>query len=266
MAKKKRDVVEVIIPDSHGAHIDPAVAAAVVLDIKALDPDRVVFLGDHLDCGGVFSVHQRGYTNEMTESYADDVEATNKLLDQVQKAAPRASGYYLEGNHERHVERWASREFHNRRDAEMVLDRMGPAAVLNLKARGIRYFLSRETHMGLAIPGTILLDKCYFTHGTNASRHAAAAHLADFGDNIIFGHVHRACSEISRNATKHAYLAACPGTLAKLQPSYMHTRPTRWSHGYGLRFIAPTKTFMYLHVPIYKGRSLLSSVISRAGL
>ena len=106
--------IRVAIPDSHGEHIDIPARDACLRDLRSLDPHEIVMLGDHVDAGGTFSAHQRSYTNEMTESYADDTEAANRFLDAIQRAAPRARIYYLEGNHEQHVERWASREFQRR--------------------------------------------------------------------------------------------------------------------------------------------------------
>ena len=97
-------MIRVIVPDSHGLHIDVPARDAFLADVKLLYPQEVVLLGDHLDCGGTFSAHQRSYTNEMTESYQDDVHATNRFFDALQRRAPRARYHYLEGNHEAHVE------------------------------------------------------------------------------------------------------------------------------------------------------------------
>lgn len=253
--------IEVIVPDSHGEHIDIPARDAFLRDLKILKPQRVVYLGDQLDCGGVFSVHQRSYTKELAESFSEDVAATNKFFDLVSAIVPNAETHMLEGNHEQHIARWASREFQSRKDADLVMSKMGPQAVLRLKERGIKYYESHEMHHGLAVPGTIRLGKCYFTHGVSAAKAAADVHLSTFGDNVIFGHVHRAMSVVSRSVTKHAFIAACPGTLAKLQPSYAHTRPTTWSHGYGLRLINPrTGRFSYFNIPIFKGESMLMDV------
>jgi predicted phosphodiesterase len=254
--------IRVIVPDSHGEHIDPKAAAAILADIKALCPDEVVLLGDHLDCGGTFNAHQRNYTKEMTESYDSDVRACNGFLDNLQDAAPNGVFHYLFGNHEEHVERWAARAFFNKSDADMLLAEFGPAAVLGLKKRDIRWYRSSEHYMGLSVPGTIKLGKCYFTHGVSHSRHAAYAHLQRFGANVVFGHVHRSQSVVERTVTSDGYGAWCPGTLAKLQPLYRHTAPTSWSHGYAVQFVnCETGTFLHLNVPIVKGSSLLLTTV-----
>lgn len=262
-ARRARNIVRVLIPDSHGIHIDIKAAGEFLEDVRALDPDEIVWLGDHLDCGGVFSTHQRNFTAEMSESYQEDALAANYLLDGVVKRAPRAHQWYLEGNHEGHVERWASRLFHHKKDADALIERFGPAEVLQLKRRGIPYYRRGERYQGVSIPGTIRLGKCYFTHGISAATHTASMHLQRFGANVVFGHVHRSQALVERTVSSDGYGAWCPGTLAKLQPLYQHTSPSRWTHGYGVQFVAPSGNFIHLNVPILHGVSLLREVARR---
>lgn len=262
MKGRARSFVRVIIPDSHGNHIELAARDAVLRDMRKLDPLEVVGLGDHLDCAGTFSTHQRNYTNEMAESFEDDALATNRFLDAWQKAAPRARSFLLEGNHEAHIERWASRTFFSHKDAVGYLERNGPEAVLDLKRRGISYYKRSTHYMGLSIPGAIMLGKCVFVHGVSHSANAAAVHLARIGTNVVFGHVHRPQSMHQRTVKSAGFGAWCPGTLAKLQPLYKHTAPSSWGHGYAVQFVNPSGRFVHVNVPIHKGRSYLFDVAS----
>lgn len=255
--------VTVIVPDSHGEHAEKSAIDAFIGDLPILSPKRIVMLGDHLDCGGMFNAHQRTYTNELTESYESDVAAANSLLDRIQKNAPKAEIFYLEGNHEQHVERWVARTFTSRKDADGLLDRYGPQRVLDLKRRGIRYYKRSEQYMGISIPGTIRIGKCFYTHGICANKHAASTHLARFGASVVFGHVHRSQSVIERTVTSSGIGAFCPGTLAKLQPLYLHTSPSDWSHGYGSQFHNSQGNFLHLNIPILNGKSLLQDVAKR---
>lgn len=218
-------------------------------------------LGDHLDCGGTFSTHQRSYTNEMAESYDADCAATNGFLDAIQRAAPDAEIHYLEGNHEAHVERWASRTFASQRDAVKLLAAFGPEKVLDLKGRAIRYYRRSEQYQGISIPGTIRLGKCYFTHGVSHSRYATAAHLSRFGANVVHGHTHRSQAVVERTVSSDGFGAWCPGTLARLQPLYQHTAPTSWSHGYAVQFVQRSGRFLHFNVPIMGGESLLLATV-----
>jgi predicted phosphodiesterase len=257
-----KNQIRVIVPDSHGEHISIPARDAFLADLKTLDPQEIVMLGDHVDAGGTFSAHQRSYTNEMTESYSDDCRAANRFLDAIQHRAPRAEIYALEGNHEAHVERWATRNFLNHKDAVGFIDVYSPQAMLKLKQRGIKYYLRSEQYMGLSIPGAIRLGKCFFVHGIAASKHATYTHLVRFGANVVHGHTHRmqACNE--RTVTSSGFGAWCPGTLAKLQPLYAHTAPTSWTHGYGVQFVAASGAFIHCNIPIHKGKSLLYAMRS----
>lgn len=257
------NIIRLIVPDSHGLHIDPTAEKAFLKDVKALKPDEVIWLGDHVDAGGTFSAHQRNYTNEMTESYEDDCKAANALLDAVQAYAPNAEQHYIYGNHETHVERWSARMFASKKDADKFLEVYGPAKALRLKERGIKWYLSSECYNGLSVPGTIRRGKCYFTHGVTHSKNCASQHLALFGANVVFGHVHTVQSFVQRTVTSDGFGAWCPGTLAKLQPLYRHTTPTAWSHGYGLQFASrKTGRFVHWNVPIMKGGSMLMETVN----
>lgn len=245
--------IRLIIPDSHGEHCDWGAADAMLLDIEKLSPDirEVIWLGDHLDCGGTFNAHQRNYTNEMTESYHEDVASTRRLVNMVRERTPLATHDYLEGNHEQHVERFLARNFGSFKDAEFFLDLVGPRAVLKLDELDIRYHRSSEYHDGLSVPGTIRRGKCIFTHGMSVATFAAKAHLDRVGDNVVHGHTHRAQSVIQRTVMSSALGAWCPGTLAKLQPLYRHTSPTNWTHGYALQFVESGGKFTHMNVPLF---------------
>lgn len=250
--KAAKHITRVIIPDSHGNHIDPVAAKAFLQDLQRLQPEQIVMLGDHLDCGGTFNSHQRSYTNEIPESYVDDVAAANEFLDRICEYAPNAEVDYIEGNHEHHVERWAARNMTVKNDADMLIEVFGPAAVLNLKKRGIRYWDTKSFHCGLTVRGTIRIGKCHFTHGISHSKHADSTHLERFNGNVVFGHVHRVLAVGGRTVTSTGHGAWSPGTLARLQPLYRHTEPTTWQHGYGVQFVnASTGLFAHFNVPVF---------------
>jgi predicted phosphodiesterase len=267
-AKAAKHVTRVIIPDSHGAHIDPVARDAFLTDLKLLCPEEIVMLGDHLDCGGTFNAHQVSYTNELVESYEEDVCAANAFLDAIIAYAPNARIHYIEGNHEAHVERWAARNVKTRVDADSLIEHWGPAARLKLKARGITYYRSKEFHMGLSTRGSIRIGRCFFTHGVSHSKHADDAHLHAFSGNVVFGHVHRILSVHSRTVTSQGHAAWSPGTLAKLQPLYRHTEPTTWGHGYAVQFVSSASgRFTHLNIPIFAdattGLAALAGAFSR---
>lgn len=255
-------MIRVIFGDSHGAHIDPRAWRAFLGGVKLLDPEEIVILGDFVDCGGTFSVHQREYTNEMTESYEDDCQAANQQLDELAHEAPRASTRYLLGNHEAHIERWAARTFQSHKDAEAYVEREGVPARLNLKKRAIRVYYPNICYHGLPTPGAIRLGKCHFVHSRCAPKHAAASYVARYGANVVIGHNHRSQVHITSTMATGAIGGWSVGCLSQLQPLYRHTDPTDWTHGFGVQFVnVKTGSFIHWNVPITKGRALLKEAI-----
>lgn len=256
--------LRVIIPDSHGSMIDKSASQAFLDDLKFLSPDELVWLGDHVDCSSIYSVHPRSYIDEMAYSYEEDISAADTFMAQTEERAPRAykNGrvFWIEGNHEAHIERWISRTLLHKKDAEAMRDVLAPDRRLRLKERGVKVFLSNQFYQGLPIRGAFRLGKCLFLHGYKASLYATAGHLNDLGCNLVHGHTHRSQSIIKR--TIHGEIGAwCPGTLAQLQPLYQHTAISGWSHGYGLQIVESNGTFMHINVPIARGRSMLRPLL-----
>lgn len=260
--RTKGDVVRVLIPDTHGAKADRQAIAALLADLKTLDPTEIILLGDHVDCGGFLAQHHvMGYVAETTYSYEEDIAHANAFLDQLAAAAPRAKIQYIEGNHERRVETWAVTEtLRHSADSEMLRRLVAPEFLLKLKDRGIPYFRQGEFYDGLSVPGVIKRGKCYFFHGVSTAKHAVAATIARIGGNCVFAHTHRAQSEIIRMVGTGIIGSWNPGCLCELQPLWQHTAPTNWTQGYALQLVRPTGAFLHLNVPVLHGETHLAAL------
>lgn len=255
--------MRVIVPDSHGCYIDPKAAAAFLEDLKVIDPDEIVFLGDHVDVSGMYSAHPPNYARDLDYSYEADLASAEAFLDAIQRRAPRARGVYLEGNHEQHVERAIARTQHHARDALAQLDLQSPDKRLRLRDRGLRYVRMAECYDGLSIPGTVRLGKCHFTHGFSASKFATAQHVTRYGANVVHGHTHRVQEYGTRTVASDAIGGWSPGTLALLQPLYMHTTPTEWRHGYAIQASDRRGNFLHINIPIVNGWSGLKLILRK---
>jgi predicted phosphodiesterase len=251
------DVVRVIIPDTHGALVDRAALKAMLGDIKTLDPQEIILLGDHVDCGGFLAQHHvMGYVAETDYTYKEDLAAANAFLDALQDAAPRAKIEYIEGNHERRVETWCvTQTLRNRKDAEGLRNILSPEFRLNLKAREIPYYRQGEFYDGLPVNGVIKRGKCFFFHGVSTARNATAGTVDKIGGNCVFGHTHRAQSNIVRRISTGIIGSWNAGCLCQLQPLWQHTAPTDWSHGYAVQLVAPSGDFLHLNIPIINGET-----------
>jgi len=260
--------VRVIIPDSHGCHIDHDAAAAMLSDLRGLNPAEVVMLGDHVDCGGFLAQHhQLMRPQSLLYSYEQDIAATAVFLDQIQQAAPGAKVHYLEGNHEARVTMWCIRQgVGNKTDTDMLIRRLAPRYLLGLKERGIDYYGRHERFDGIAVAGAIRLGQCYFLHGFSHAKEAATSHLRQFGANVVFGHTHRmqqASTSFAHDGSP--YTAWSVGCLARLDRDYQFHAPHEWRHGYGVQFVAKSGVFQHVTVPIIGGQSLLHPLLARVG-
>ena len=258
------DFVRVFVPDSHGAHADPAAVGAFLADLKALNPHEVVMLGDHVDCGGFLALHHTlGYVAESTYTYEDDIRATNDFLDAIQKAAPRARIHYIEGNHEARVEKWClTVTLRSGRDAEGLRQRNAPEFLLRLKERGIPYYRRAMRYDGLPIPGCIKLGKTFVIHEPGRGGRPEQ-YARQFGGCVVHGHEHRARSAVVRTVAAGEIGAWCPGTLAVQQPYYFHTNLTDHSHGHLVQNVSRSGGFLMVLVPIINGVSHLTPLLGR---
>lgn len=258
--------IRVVIPDTHGSVACKSAVAAFLRDIEQLGADsirEIVMLGDHLECGGFLAQHHvANYVAQSEYTFADDVNAANELLDQLQAAAPKAAIDLIEGNHERRIETWCvTQTLRNKADAAYLRSLFSSQSVLHLEKRRINYIAQGVTYDGLSIPATIRRGKCFFTHGARAGKQATAATLGDFAGCVVHGHTHTAAGASGNTVHSGRTVAYCPGCLCELQPLWRHTQPTNWSHGYGLQFVSKGGEFTHLNVPIDNGVSFIGPLL-----
>lgn len=161
------------------------------------------------------------------------------------------------------LEKWCvTQALSNQKNAELLLRAVGVEHQLNLKSRGISHYRQGRSYDGCRLPATIRLGRCFFTHGSRTGRNSAQAMLSDFGSSVVFGHIHQPCMATARSVKDGELAAWCPGCLCKLQPLWMHTQVTKWSHGYGLQFVRPDGDFLHVNVPIIEGQSYLVPLTS----
>jgi len=261
----KAEKVRVIAGDLHGMRQDPAAASAFIADLKTLDPDEIVFLGDMNDCEGWLAKHHTiGFVANCDYSYAEDTKATNHFVDRVQAAAPHAVIHWVMGNHDDRVERAITDlTLGHQLDSAMLMKLWGPASVLRLEDRGIKWYRRDEIY-GDGLPrGWIKIDKMCFTHELGRGKNAARDAVTRSAVNVTFGHTHRADAATVVFPGVGICKAFNPGCLCLMQPIYMHSDPTSWSQGYDVDFVAKSGNFQRISVPIWRGESLAGAMIER---
>lgn len=261
------DEIWVVMPDSHGSHIDGAAFAAFQADLVSLRKTgrltRLIGLGDHIDCGGFLAQHHTmGYVSQLDEStYADDLGAWENQLNIITDASGGARITLLEGNHEQRLEKWAVQQsLGNGKDAHLLMQAVSPQHRLNYEKRGIDYVRYGELREGVPVRGAVRIGKCYFTHGTYCGPSAAQKHAAKFGAPVIYGHTHTPASFFGKTVHGGTHAAWNFGHLSKNAPRFMHNAPDNWQHGYGVMLVSKSGHFSVIHVPIINGMSFLPTM------
>ena len=264
-ASVKGDFVRIIANDVHGSMMDRQAVDAFLADLKDWNPDEIVLNGDIVECGGFLAAHHTlGYVAQTEYSWQDDIAAGNWFLDEIQKAAPRATIHFIEGNHEDRVERWiVDQTMRHGRDSEFLRTLLGPDILLRVKERGIIYHRRGEHEIEGLPPGWVKLGKIFFVHELGGGKNAASAAAARTAGNVVFAHTHQSDESTLVLPGVGLVKAWNPGCLCVRQPLWRHSNPTNWSHGYGVQFIAPSGEFLHLNIPIWQGRSLVGSMHGR---
>ena len=257
-----------ILSDTHGSAVDEVAFETAMQDFEAVGVTQILHLGDAMDCGGFLAErHAWGYVAETAYTFADDVAAANHQFDRICSIA--SDIHFIEGNHDRRLETWCITEslkatrgksvgYH----VDALLAAYAVENVLSLKKRGVQHYKQGHRY-DCETPATIRLGKAVFTHGEFTNKHAATKHAESYGTNVFHGHTHRAQFDYIKTGLGEIMVGGCHGCLCKLQPLWCHTRPTRWTHGYGIHLVRPDGSFLPIHVPIIGGQSLLADLADK---
>jgi predicted phosphodiesterase len=183
-------------PDIHFPDQDEEALEVALAAHRILQPTHSGFLGDVLDCD-IFSAHSKKTIQEaQTQDFRKlELDPCNKMIDEVQ-ANTKSTTYFLEGNHEQRIERWA---VNNGRVGESIYDLISPQATI---ARGRKDFemIPYEVPSGLRrgfvqiAPATAKMKTggLVAVHGWSFAKHAAYVHLEKSrSQSVLFGHTHR---------------------------------------------------------------------------
>jgi predicted phosphodiesterase len=84
------------VPDSHHPYADMRAWRTMLKAARVFKPDRVVVLGDFLDCASI-SHHSKDPTR--VAGFQNEVNAANRALDDLERLNAK-NYHFVEGNHE----------------------------------------------------------------------------------------------------------------------------------------------------------------------
>lgn len=250
-------------PDIHFPMQDKTALKVALEAHKILNPEYTIVLGDMLDCS-IFSSHAnktiaeaQGYDFKKVE-----LDPANKLISEIQ-ANTKQHTFFLEGNHEWRVERWAC---NNNRVGESIYDLISPKNTLSAGRNNFSYIPytpvagNMSNYLQIAPASKKMRSGgLVAVHGWSHCKHSSYRHLElSRSQSILHGHVHRQQSVATRDPwSGNVVKAFCPGTLSTLQPLYAHGgTPTDWVHGFSLIYVGVTSWTEY-NVTIVNGRCVL---------
>ena len=237
--KKPSSKLWFVFPDIHIPEHDEAAVACAMQAHSLLKPDYSLFLGDVLDCG-IFSAHNKRTLDELKVQDYEQIELdpARNLIDNVQKNT-LIKTWFLGGNHEERIERWATS---GGTVEQSLFGMLNPATTLSRTLDG-----SKRTKFEF-VPYTKAQGSSYVriasdlvaVHGWSWAKHAAQIHLEKSRtQSVVFGHSHRHQVASSRDPwTGKVIKAFNPGTLSQLSMLYhVGGVPSDWSHGFALIYV-----------------------------
>jgi len=215
-----------IFPDIHTPLHDNCAINAVLEFAKYFKPDRFIQLGDLCDFTSLspFALYTIG---EFTY-IEDEIEASNLLLDRIEKSLPKkCEKYLIGGNHEdRYRKSQAKMMFAPDKISKSLKKWKSWQEEYNLKKRGWKSCEYNEY---------FYFWKIVYTHGNVSGKMNAAKMMAEQypGRNVIFGHTHRHQVFGAVDEKVLPIESETIGTLSRMDLPMMRGRtPTDWCHGF----------------------------------
>jgi hypothetical protein len=214
---KSDGVREVALGDLHVPDHDPHAWELALRAVEVIQPERVILLGDMLDCASVSRYRQP--PKVIADGLQPQIDLFGSCMRDLHSAAPDAQIVMLPGNHELRIEAWLMDH-----PGLWGLDALRLPNLLRLDRLGVVWEPQE-------VP---ILRTLIAKHGSRVRRASGASALAELADefysvSVLHGHTHRlgAAYASTRSGLVAGYECGC---LCNLTPAYLHNRPN-WQHG-----------------------------------
>lgn len=239
----------IVIGDTHVPFHDPKVWSIVCQVAKDLKPDVVVHLGDLIDC---WQISDFDKDPNRKSSLQDDIDEGVKLLAMLEKAAPHAAFYLLEGNHEDRLRRTIWRMSAQQRELlalRTFKEGMTWASLLKEAGAGNWKFVPTTGQARVDI-----LPEFITKHGSVVRRwsgQSAKAEWERYGCSGISGHTHRS-GLFYTDDYNGAHVWIENGCTCLLEAEY--TEDPNWQQGFTVLTYGKTPaSFSVEPVHVHKG-------------
>lgn len=217
----------IVWPDLHYPHHDREAFEVAQRALARFRPFGLLSLGDLLDCKSFSSHPPKTFAEKQSNTaWSADLSGMGAELKRARKSCSRF--VYVAGNHSDRVKRKA-------------LETPALASCLDLILPELVLKPYISTFVPYDVPGSHyeLTPHLWAVHGWSCGQNANRDHLnAATNFSVMHGHTHQ-CGHVSRRdpITGNALQAWSFGCLYTPQPDYMGSKPTKWTHGFGVVYV-----------------------------
>jgi len=165
----------------------------------------------------------------------------NRILDRQDKIC-KGEIHYLYGNHEDWIEQLLD-------ELPQLEGLFEPEKYLKLKERGYKVYPPNYYAR---------VGKLMFIHGMFHNLHHAKKTVERIGRSVVYGHTHthQAFTVNSPIDSQDIHRGVCVPCLFdfKKYARYLKSKPTNWSHGFGVTFFNDKGYFQHCNIDIVRGR------------
>ena len=253
MASKNNTIVDRIIvtPDKHFPIHDKKAIRIVCKAIEIVKPNKYIDLGDT----GEWELFSRHYWKNREKPPLEvlipmldkEVKAVNKGMDIIDKSLNKIDcneRYFIQGNHELWLDEFVEKH--------PYLPQYNTENALRLKERGYEYW----EHIS---DDKLKIGKLNFTHGEYVPIHHAKKHLAEYKENIMYGHTHdlQRFTDKGLGGVMSAWGMGCLKDMASKKNKFMRGNLKNWNHAFAIVDVFGNKDFKVEVVEIINGRTSL---------
>jgi hypothetical protein len=241
-------VLSVLIPDVHHPFHDICSWRAVLKFIAWAIPNRIVLMGDALEMRAIDHWKQEKGNLRSFEGVRllhDYKEFMKDILVPLEEATPKAEHIYMGGNHED----WAYQLVDKIPQLEGMIE---PELAMKLKERGWQWipYIAKDRD-GNYRKGTYKIGKLTLAHGFSTRKYHAAATTETYEKSVAYAHSHdvQLYTKVHAEDPSDYHTAQSIGCICNKAPQYLHGRPNRWVHAFGILYTQEDGTYN-LYVPI----------------
>lgn len=238
---KKQIETALVIPDVHSPYENQDVIQIACELAKDIKPEHLVYIGDGFDAEFLGRWTKSSVEAGIYRTLDEIQHFKDKVFEPLKKACGKNTDiYWCGGNHDM------------QRIADVIEELPGRKKQLDLQKMFPKVKMCEYNEY-------IKIGKLNFTHGTYTNSHHTKKTAVNYGENVMYGHVHDV-----QMYTKYTPLDKQPimtmsiGAACDLNPRYMKNRPSNWINALGVVYFQKCGQFTAYPVTVIDGKTIFN--------